>query len=64
MSKEKSEGKELQKTLLSNKENAYLKMKSDEIKKCDKFCEGYKAFLDAAKKGSKTLRCAYRFSEA
>ena len=45
MSKEKSEGKELQKTLLSNKENAYLKMKSDEIKKCDKFCEGYKAFL-------------------
>lgn len=27
MSKEKSEGKELQKTLLSNKENAYLKMK-------------------------------------
>ncbi|MGN1087043.1 MAG: aminopeptidase [Porcipelethomonas sp.] len=49
MSKEKSEGKELKKALLSKKENAFLKMKSDDIKKCDKFCEGYKAFLDAAK---------------
>lgn len=49
MSKEKSEGKELKKALLSKKENAFLKMKSDEIKKCDKFSEGYKAFLDAAK---------------
>lgn len=49
MSKEKSEGKELKKALLSKKENAFLKMKSDDIKKCDKFCDGYKAFLDAAK---------------
>lgn len=49
MSKEKSEGKELKKALLSKKENAFLKMKSDDIKKCDKFCEGYKKFLDAAK---------------
>lgn len=49
MSKEKSEGKELKKALMSKKENAFLKMKSDDIKKCDKFCEGYKAFLDAAK---------------
>ncbi len=49
MSKEKSEGKELKKSLLSKKENAFLKMKSDDVKKCDKFCEGYKAFLDAAK---------------
>ncbi len=49
MSKEKSEGKELKKALLSKKENAFLKMKSEDIKKCDKFCEGYKAFLDAAK---------------
>ncbi|MCI7804708.1 MAG: aminopeptidase [Oscillospiraceae bacterium] len=49
MSKEKSEGKELKKALMSKKENAFLKMKSEDIKKCDKFCEGYKAFLDAAK---------------
>lgn len=49
MSKEKSEGKELKKTLLSQKKNAVLKMKSEEIKKSDKFCEGYKKFLDAAK---------------
>lgn len=49
MSKEKIEGKELKKILLSKKENAFLKMKSDDVKKCDKFCEGYKKFLDAAK---------------
>ncbi|MGN1480964.1 aminopeptidase [Porcipelethomonas sp.] len=49
MSKEKSEGKELKKSLFSSRKNAYLRMKADEIKKCDKFCEGYKKFLDAAK---------------
>lgn len=63
MSKEKSEGKELQKTLLSNKENAYLKMKSDEIKKCDKFCEGYKAFLDAAKTEREAVEFAVKLIE-
>ena len=49
MSKEKSEGKELKKALLSQKKNAVLKMKAEDIKKSDKFCEGYKKFLDAAK---------------
>ena len=42
MSKEKSEGKELKKALLSQKKNAVLKMKAEDIKKSDKFCEGYK----------------------
>ena len=49
MSKEKSEGKELKKALLSQKKNAVLRMKPDDIKKSDKFCEGYKKFLNAAK---------------
>ncbi|MCM1226334.1 MAG: aminopeptidase [Clostridium sp.] len=49
MSKEKSEGKKFKESLLSKKENAFLKMDESEIKKCDSFCEGYKAFLDNAK---------------
>lgn len=49
MNNEKSEGKELKKTLLSKKENAFLKMDESEIEKCDGFCEGYKTFLDNAK---------------
>ena len=49
MSKEKSEGKELKNALLSQKKNAVLKMKAEDINKSDKFCEGYKKFLDAAK---------------
>ena len=32
-----------------HKKNAYLRMSDSEIKKCDKFCEGYKRFLDEAK---------------
>lgn len=49
MSKEKSEGKELKKALLSHKKNAVFQMKTEDVKKSDKFCEGYKKFLDAAK---------------
>ena len=49
MSKDKTEGKELKKALFSGKKNAYLRMKSEDVKKCDKFCDGYKKFLDAAK---------------
>lgn len=63
MSKEKSEGKELKKALLSKKENAFLKMKSDDIKKCDKFCEGYKAFLDAAKTEREAVEYTIRLIE-
>lgn len=49
MSKDKTEGKELKKALFSGKKNVYLRMKSEDVKKCDKFCDGYKKFLDAAK---------------
>lgn len=49
MSKDKTEGKELKKALFSGKKNVYLRMKSEDVKKCDKFCDGYKKFLDVAK---------------
>ncbi len=41
--------KELKEKLLADKKNAVLRMSEEELKKCDKFCEGYKAFLDTAK---------------
>lgn len=34
---------------MADKKNAVLRMSEEELKKCDKFCEGYKAFLDIAK---------------
>lgn len=41
--------KELKDKLFLSKKNAALIMSEQELKKCDKFCEGYKTFLDAAK---------------
>ncbi len=41
--------KELKEKLLADEKNAVLRMSEEELKKCDKFCEGYKAFLDTAK---------------
>lgn len=49
MSKNSMSAKELKKSLFSNKKNAGLTLKDDEIKKADKFCEKYKNFLDVAK---------------
>ncbi len=49
MAKKATTAKELKEQLFLQKKNAYLCMSDAEIKKCDKFCEGYKAFLDAAK---------------
>ncbi len=48
-SKAKNEIKELKESLFYQKKNAGLLMKDDEVKKCDKFCEEYKVFLDKAK---------------
>lgn len=47
--KETSGAKELKEKLFLKKKNAYLRMSDAEIKKCEKFCEGYKKFLDEAK---------------
>ena len=46
MAKKETTAKELKEQLFLQKKNAYLRMSDAEIKKCDKFCEGYKAFLD------------------
>ena len=47
--KEKLSVKELKEKLFYQKKNAGIILKDDEIKKCDKFCEEYKNFLNAAK---------------
>lgn len=41
--------KQLKEKLFLRKRNAALIMSDAELKKCDKFCEGYKKFLDAGK---------------
>ena len=47
--KEKSEGEKLAEKLLSDKKNGGLRLSEEKIKKADKFCEGYKSFLNTAK---------------
>lgn len=49
MAKKDNNVKELKEKLFMNKKNAASVMSDTELKKCDKFCEGYKAFLDIAK---------------
>lgn len=49
MSKGSLNAKELKESLFSDKKNAGLTLKDDEIRKADKFCEKYKNFLDVAK---------------
>ena len=46
--KEKSEGEKLAEKLLSDKKNGGLRLSEEKIKKADKFCEGYKSFLNTA----------------
>lgn len=41
--------KELAQELLNPRRNGYFQVTDEKIAKADKFCEGYKAFLDAAK---------------
>lgn len=47
--KTEATAKELKEKLFNQKKNAYLRMTDAEVKKCDKFCEGYKAFLNSCK---------------
>lgn len=46
---EKSEGQKLADKILSKRENGILRVSDEKIKKADKFCEGYKDFLNSAK---------------
>ena len=43
------EAKEWKKTLLTEKKNGYDRMPAQEREAMDRYCEGYKAFLDAGK---------------
>ncbi len=47
--KNETTAKELKDKLFYQKKNAYLRMTDAEVKKCDRFCEGYKAFLNSCK---------------
>ncbi|MBQ8171408.1 MAG: aminopeptidase [Oscillospiraceae bacterium] len=49
MAKKQTTSKELKEKLFMDKKNAAAVMSEAELKKCDKFCEGYKQFLDIAK---------------
>lgn len=49
MAKKETTTKDLKKKLFMEKKNAASIMSDTELKKCDKFCEGYKKFLDISK---------------
>lgn len=46
---DKKSAKKLQEELFYKKKNGGLVLDEEAIKKCDKFCEGYKTFLDSGK---------------
>ena len=58
--KNETTAKELKEKLFMQKKNAYLLMSDADVKKCDKFCEGYKNFINACK----TEREAVAFVES
>lgn len=49
MAKKEITAKSLKEKLFMEKKNAVQRMSEAELAKCDKFCEGYKKFLDEAK---------------
>lgn len=49
MEKEMSRGRLLQQELVLNRKNGALRLSEEELRKAEEYCEGYKAFLDAAK---------------
>ena len=58
--KEKSEGEKLAEKLLSDKKNGGLRLSEEKLKKADKFCEGYKSFLNTAKTEREAVRSEER----
>lgn len=62
MSEKKSEAKKLKEKLFIEKKNGFLILEDETIKKCDKFSEGYKNYLNACKTEreavSKTIKMA------
>ena len=62
--KQKSKAELLSETVLSDKKNAGLRMSEEQIAEADKFCEGYKAFLDTAKTEREAVIEAVKQAEA
>ena len=59
----KMEAKEWKKTLLTEKKNGYDRMPAQEREAMDRYCEGYKAFLDAGKTERECVREGIRLAE-
>ena len=62
--KEKSEGEKLAEKLLSDKKNGGLRLSEEKLKKADKFCEGYKSFLNKAKTEREAVKAATQMAKA
>lgn len=59
----KNKAKELQEKLFMKKKNSGLIMSDEEIKNADKFCEGYKNFLNESKTEREAVRSAVSIAE-
>ena len=49
MAEKKDTAKKLKEKLLVQRKNAYHLISDKDLKACDKFCEGYKDFMDKSK---------------
>ncbi len=58
--KEKKTSEELSELLLNKRENGFFSVTDKEIKKADKFCEGYKTYLDNAKTEREAVNVAVK----
>ena len=55
--------KELSEALLNPRKNGFFKVSEEKLEKADKFCEGYKAFLDSAKTERESVEYAVKAAE-
>lgn len=63
MSKEKTEAQKLQEKLLINRRNGGLVLSDKEIQKAEKYCEGYKRFLDDGKTEREAVTAAIELAQ-
>lgn len=60
---ESSEVTKLTEELLVNRKNGYLQVSDDKVKKADRFCEDYKAFLNQAKTEREAVQYSIKTAE-
>ncbi len=60
---ESSEVTKLTEELLVNRKNGYLQVSDDKVKKADRFCEDYKAFLNQAKTEREVVQYSIKTAE-